>query len=139
MRIYLDASVLVALLTNDALTTRADALLRSHTAVLLVSDVAAEFASALGRQVRTGELTAAEARIAFATFDSWVARTAQRVETASADMLVAETFLRRLDLTLLAPDALNIAIAQRLNTTLASFDGKMAACARALGLAVIGT
>ena len=139
MRVYLDASVLVALLTNDALTGRADALLRSQGPALLISDfAAAEFASALCRRVRTGELTAAEARTTFETFDAWVARAAQRVEAAPADMQAAEAFLRRLDLTLRTPDALNIAIARRLGATLASFDDRMAACARALGLEGIG-
>ena len=139
MRVYLDASVMVALLSDDALTARADALLRLQDPVLLVSDfAAAEFASALGRRVRTGGLTAAEGRTIFAVFDAWVARTAQRVEAVPADMLVAEGFLRRLDLTLRTPDALNIAIARRLDATLASFDDKMAVCARALGVEVIG-
>ena len=36
--VYLDASVLVALLTEDAFTTRADAFLRRNGAVLIVSD-----------------------------------------------------------------------------------------------------
>jgi predicted nucleic acid-binding protein len=45
----------------------------------------------------------------------------------------AEAFLRRLDLNLRTPDALNIAIAQRVGALLVSFDEKMAASARALG------
>jgi hypothetical protein len=44
--------------------------------------------------------------------------------------------LRRLDLTLRTPDALNIAIAQRVGATLATFDAKMADAARALGTEV---
>lgn len=134
MKFYLDASVLVSLLVKDVLTARAYSLLRSQTAVLLVSDfAAAEFASALGRRVRTGELTADEARAAFANLDAWMARTTRRVGTTTADVRSAEAFLRRLDLTLRAPDALNIAIAQRTGAALATFDGKMAVAARALG------
>lgn len=136
MRLYLDASVLVSLLARDALTPRAYSLLRSRTAELLVSDfAAAEFASALGQRVRTGELTAEEARAAFANFDAWTARTASRV--AAADVRAAEAFLRRLDLTLRAPDALHIATAERIGEALATFDKKMAAAARALGLSVL--
>ncbi len=53
--VYFDASVLVALLTNDPLTRRADALMRTRTPVLVVSDfAAAEFASAIARRVRMG-------------------------------------------------------------------------------------
>lgn len=137
MRIYLDASVLVALLTNDALTDRADAFLRSRTPVLIVSDFAlAEFASAIARRVRTNELTAEEAATTFSTLDSWIPRATSRIEMVSADIRTAESYLRRLDLTLRAPDALNIAIARRVDAVLATFDDKMALCARKLGAEV---
>ena len=136
---YLNASVLVALFTNDALTARADAYLRTHTPIVLVSDfAAAEFASAISTRVRMAELTSAEAQTVFSNFDAWTARAAQRIETGAADVKAAEAFLRRLDLTLRTPDALNIAIAERAAATLVTFDEKMAACARALGVAVAG-
>jgi predicted nucleic acid-binding protein len=64
VKVYLDASVLVALLTSDPLTARADAYLRANAPVLIVSDfAAAEFASAIARRVRTAEMRADEARI----------------------------------------------------------------------------
>lgn len=138
MRLYLDASVLVSLLARDASTPRAYALLRSQSPVLLVSDfAAAEFASALGRRVRTGELTVEDGRAAFANFDLWAARAARRVETTAADVGAAEEFLRRLDLNLRTPDALNIAIAQRTEAALATFDEKMGTAARELGVGVV--
>jgi predicted nucleic acid-binding protein len=133
-KLYLDASVLVALILNEPLSARADALLRNSGPVVLVSDfAAAEFASALGRRVRTGQMTAVTGRLAFANMDAWAARTTQRIETTSADVTVAEAFLRRLDLTLRTPDALNIALAQRESAALAAFDAKMATAARTLG------
>ncbi len=137
MKVYLDASVLVALLTNDPLTARADAFLRTSAPVLVLSDfAAAEFASALARRVRSKEITAEDAREAFSTLDTWASRTTQRIETTAADVKAAEAALRRLDLTLRTPDALNIAIAQRVGATLATFDAKMANSARALGTGV---
>lgn len=137
MRAYLDASVLVALFTNDALTARADAFLRGHKPVVLVSDfAAAELASAVARRVRMAELTAGEAQATFSNFDAWTARVAQPIETRAADVKAAEAFLRRLDLTLRTPDALNIAIAQRMDATLVTFDEKMAASATMLGTSV---
>jgi predicted nucleic acid-binding protein len=136
--VYLDASVLVALFTNDTLTPRADAYLRAEKPVLIVSDfAAAEFASAIARRVRTGELSSADARVAFSTFDAWIARTAERAQTGHVDVASAAAFLRRLDLALRTPDALNIAIAQRSGAALATFDVKMAVAARALGNAVV--
>jgi predicted nucleic acid-binding protein len=136
VRIYLDTSVLVALLTNDPFTARADAYLRAEVRTPIVSDFAsAEFASALSRRVRVGEITSEEARASFADLDAWVLRTAERIET-TADVLDAESFLRRLDLTLRTPDALNIALCRRASAVLLTFDDKMAACALRLGLNV---
>jgi predicted nucleic acid-binding protein len=137
--LYLDASVLVALFTSDALTARADAWLRARQPAVVVSDfAAAEFALAIVRRVRTGELAADDARGVFTTFDDWTARVAGRVETSPADVSTAAAYLRRLDLTLRTPDALNIAIAQRIDVQLLTFDRKMAASASALGLLVHG-
>jgi predicted nucleic acid-binding protein len=80
--VYLDASMLVALLTNDPLTPRADAFMRAKTPALIVSDfAAAEFASAMARRVRTGGITPDEARVAFSTFDAWAARATRREQT----------------------------------------------------------
>lgn len=137
MRAYLDASVVVALLTNDPLTARAEAFLRANAPTLVVSDLArAEFTSVVARRVRTQELTTGEANAVFSTLDAWVASVAERVETTTADLNAAETYLRRLDLTLRTADAINIAIAQRVGATLATFDTKMARAATVLGLAV---
>jgi predicted nucleic acid-binding protein len=125
------------LFTNDALTARADAYLRAHTPIVLLSDfAAAEFASAISRRVRMAELTAIEAQAVFTNFDTWTARATQRIETVAADVKAAAVFLRRLDLTLRTPDALNIAIAERAAAILVTFDEKMATCARAFGMTV---
>jgi predicted nucleic acid-binding protein len=133
--LYLDASVLVALFTEDALTAKADSVLRVRAAVVAVSDfAAAEFASAVARLVRTRELSTNAARGVFSTFDAWAARAAARVETTAADVAAAAAYLRRLDLTLRTPDALNIAIAQRIDADLLTFDRRMHASAWALGI-----
>ena len=138
MSVYLDASVLVALFANDSLSDRADSYLRLHPDVLVVSDfAAAEFASALARRVRMGLLTADEARTAFSTFDAWTARECTPVQIIAADVAGAAAFLRRLDLSLRTPDAIHVAVAQRIDAELMTFDNQMAANARALGLAVV--
>jgi uncharacterized protein len=137
VRVYLDASVLVALLMIDTLTARADKFLRTSAPILIISDFgAAEFASAVARRVRTGDITPEEARRGFSAFDSWTSQTTLREEIVAEDVRASERFLRRLDLTLRTADALNIAIAQRVRASLATFDGRMAASARALGVPV---
>jgi len=136
--VYFDASVLVALITEDALTARADTFVQNYPAVVVVSDFAAtEFASVIARNVRAGRLSAASARDAFSIFDAWTARETQREQMVSADIASATAFLRRLDLALRAPDAINIAIAQRIGADLLTFDDQMAASARALGVTVL--
>ena len=137
MDVYLDASVIVALLTNDALTGRARALLQSRPMTLFISDyAAAEVASVIARRVRAGALTEAEARASFDGLDHWTRTFARLVETTPADIAMATRFIRRLDLTLRAPDAINIAIAHRLDIALATFDKGMASCASILGAAL---
>ena len=83
-----------------------------------------------------GEFTLHQAQITLSRFDTWLARTADRVEISPADIAVATAFLRRLDLPLRTPDAIHIAIAQRLGATLVTFDRHMAASARAIDAAV---
>lgn len=138
MNAYLDASLVVALLTNDIFTDRAEAFLSAHAPVLVLSDyAAAEFASVIARRVRAQELTHDEARAAFVAFDLWAPRATTRVETSAVDIAMASAFIRRLDLNLRTPDAINIAITQRTAATLATFDTRMAANAVALGIPTI--
>jgi len=138
VRLYLDASVLVALVSTDPLTTCAEACRAAGTHLLVVSDFAtAEVASAIARRVRMREMTEMDARSAFALIDALVVRVAERIATEAGDVKAAEVALRRLDLPLRTPDALNIAIAQRVDAALLTFDMKMAEAARALGLDVV--
>ncbi len=137
MSLYLDASVLVASVVVDDLTPRARAFLSAQSDLLVVSDFAVvEFASAVGRRVRMGRNSEDEARRAFSALDTWVAKATEPVEAIPADMTAATAILRRLDLTIRTGDALNIAIAIRLDASLATFDEKMAWNARALGATV---
>src|SRR4051812_34775057 len=106
--------------------------------MLLVSDFAgAEFASAIARLVRMGDVTADGARDTFAEFDAWTSRETEGAQTTTVDIGSAAAFIRRLDLTLRAPDAIHIAIAQRLGVDLFTFDKKLAASARTLGTTVV--
>lgn len=84
--------------------------------------------------MRIGRLSEPEAREAFATFDIWASRAAERTGVVASDVGAATRFLRRLDLTLRTADAINIAIAQRLEAELASFDQKMIESAKVLGV-----
>ncbi len=120
---YLDTNVIVALLTPELLSLRADGFLANNSDGLIVSDfAAAEFAAVIARRVRMRSFTPAAGRQALATFDTWVTRSAWRIEMNAVDVAAADALLRRLDLTLLTPDAIHIAIARRLGATIVTFD-----------------
>jgi uncharacterized protein len=139
--IYLDTSVLVALfIESDPFTERARVYMASNPDRLIVSDfVAAEFASLVARLTRMGRLAAGDAAAVFGFFDAWKARAAEMAETGAADVAAAASILRRVDLNLRTPDAINIGIADRLGAVLATFDERMARSARALGVRVAQT
>lgn len=136
---YLDASFLVPLLTAEPMSAQAASFVLAHPLGLIVSDfAAAEFASAISRRVRMGQTPRHEAQIVFAAFDHWTLSAANIIEVSSVNIARAGAFLRRLDLVLRTPDAIHIAIAERLGATLVTFDQRMAAAARVLGLPVAG-
>jgi hypothetical protein len=103
----------------------------------MVSDLArAEYASVMALRVRTGRMDEGAAREAFAKLDACVAAAAIRARLESGDVLLAEGFLRRLDMTLRTQDAMHIALALRLGASVATFDARMAEATRRLGAAV---
>ena len=138
MSFYLDANIVVALLTPEPFSTRVDSFLRAHPDVLIVSDFgAAEYVSAISRRVRMGDIAPGNGQTALTILDSWLSRSASRIEIRPTDVALADSFLRRLDLTLLTPDAIHIAVTQRLGATLLTSDRRMAVGARAIGIPVV--
>lgn len=135
---YLDVNVMVPLFAVDTLTDRAKKALRSLHDDLIVSDFAiAEFSSVIARRVRTRDLRPDEARAAFSNFDTWCARHVTWVKLESIDIVGATALMRRLDLSVRTPDALHIAIMQRIGCPLLTFDGTTASVARALGIELV--
>lgn len=136
MNAYADTSVRLPLFVPDALSAKADALLSSGE--LIVSDfTVAEFTSALSRKVRMRDISASAAGRLAANFDAWLAGTPQRVTLRPEDVTTATAYLRRFHLTLRTPDALHVAVAHRLGTTLATLDARLAADAGRLGIPVL--
>jgi predicted nucleic acid-binding protein len=135
---YLDTSVLAGFFVEaDAFASRARAFFSNAGEVPVVSDFdVAEFASVVARLARMGRITQTEARETFALFDSWRALSGEDASTTSSDIQSAATIIRRLDLNLRAPDAINLAIALRLGASLVTFDRRMAENSSAFGIAV---
>jgi uncharacterized protein len=137
MSLYLDASAIIPTVVEDRFTEAVAAFLVNRGEDLVISDFgAAEVASALSRLVRMGELTATEAAQRLADFDAWRAGETDNAEMDAHDCRLANTYVRRFDLKLRAPDALHAAICRRLGLHLATLDRRLAAAARELGIAV---
>ena len=135
--VYFDASLLVSLFIIDGFADRAQVFMQDHGPIPVVSDfAAAEFASAIGRLVRTNELGAHLATLVFSAFDVWRAESAAGCRVETGDVATASTILRRLDSSLRAPDALHLAMARRLGASLATFDERLAEIALANGLEI---
>jgi predicted nucleic acid-binding protein len=138
LSIYLDTSFLVALFIEaDVFAGRAAAFFAQTSELLIVSDfAAAEFASVVARATRMNDINQIEARAIFAAFDVWQMRFATEEDTNSSDIRTATAIIRRLSLNLRAPAAINLAVAMRLNLSIATFDRGLIANAHALGLPV---
>jgi predicted nucleic acid-binding protein len=104
----------------------------------LVSEfAAAEVASALSRLVRMTLLEPADGNACLADFDVWRAAMTSPVDMHAADARLANAFVRRFELMLHAPDALHLAIAQRLDATFVTLDGRLLNAGRELGVSVM--
>ena len=137
MSLYLDASALLPLFINEARSDQAHESLRDN--VLIISDFAiAEFSSGVARRARAGEVNDSGAASVLAALDAWTLKATRRETLTAGDINSAISLMRRLEMGLRAPDAINIAIAERCAATLLTFDEKMARSARALGMTVIG-
>jgi uncharacterized protein len=93
----------------------------------------------VARLTRMQRLATGDAAAIFGYFDAWKARAADMAETGAPDIAAAAAVLRRVDLDLRTPDAINIGIADRLGAVLVTFDERLARAARALGVRVAQT
>ena len=135
---YLDASVLLPTLVVEQTSAAVDEFLLARANDLIVSDfAAAEVASALSRLVRMDRLTTTEAAYRLANFDDWRAGATEPADMDAHDCRLANSYVRRFELKLRAPDALHAAICRRLDLRLVTLDRQVAAAARELGIDVV--
>jgi len=136
LSVYLDTSVLLPRLVEEAASAALRHYLTARHEERLVSDfAAAEVASALSRLVRMGLLSGPEGYARLADFDAWRAATSAAVDVHASDARLAYAYVRRFDLKLRAPDALHLAVARRLDATLITLDRRLARAAQELGIA----
>ena len=136
MSIYLDTSVLIPTLVEETASEAVKAYLVTRKERLISDFAAVEVASVLSRLARTGLLSADHAAARLADFDAWRAATSSPAEIHAADARLAYAYVRRFELMLRAPDALHLAIANRLEATLVTLDRRMERAAQELGIAI---
>jgi len=139
MAAYFDTSVLVPLFFNESGTSAARAELARDAAAWVSYWTLAEFSSAIAFKLRSGQTDATTAATARRLFDAFLAShltvvDVQREDFVNAARLCASTPSPGLR----TPDALHLAVAQRLGLTMVSFDTALISACCAQGAACRG-
>ncbi len=135
MLLYLDASILVAIVRNEPTQPLLTHLLDPGKNVSCVSDLAiAEASAAIAAKGRASNRSTVLVTGDFARLDEWAAEFAETVNIVSDDVATANRFVRNSDIALRAPDATHVAAARRLGITVLTLDRGMARAAMALNV-----
>ena len=138
--LYIDTSVLVSALTNEADTAWSQTWLAEQDASeLTISDwTATEFASALSIKLRTGSLGAEHRAAALSAFTRLSAESFRVLPVAREDFRApARRYADQSQLNLRAGDALHLAICANHGATLSTLDRRLAEAASQVGVASV--
>lgn len=136
MTIYLDASVLVSLLVDDANTAAARQLNHYASLVAVSPWTLVECSSAFAKLMRIGRLTAAEKAELDEALDHWATRGPRMVPVALGDFEASRSYVRNSHSGLRASDALHLAISAREAFALATFDDVLMRAAKEFGVRI---